>query len=247
MNIKIIIGIATIIAVLAIIIGFFFKNPKNEEAIVPPLIQPTKVIVINDSVKVWAQDVKLANSKKTIELLMDSIQKLTLKPSGIDPEILLQFKQVSEYKNKVGKYQDSLSSLIDSLIKYKNTPAYTDLIKNKKFKYVIEDKWFEQKGNFDLQGNINIETLKVKDAPYVVFGDKGKWFQRKTIQALVGNKNPNVNVDSLQSFVYIPKDKMQISAGPIILTNGINTTVGAGITLKKKFISITIGYQFKNK
>jgi len=60
----------------------------------------------------------------------------------------------------------------------------------------------------------------------------------------VGDKNPNISVDSLKSYVYVPKQKIQLTGTGIVLTNGKNINLGAGINIKKGPISLTIGYQF---
>lgn len=243
-KLNIIIGVAIVTAITVICLVSFWKKPKNDTVVIPTK-QEIRIIYLKDSTKAHEQDVLLTNSKNAITFLQDSLTKLFISLSKIEPTTSVNYTTTSEYTNKLGKYQDSLSGLIDSLIYYKqnNSKYYDLLLSNKKFNYSIQDKWFSQQGDFDLQGNIKINKLKVKGAPFVVIGEKGKWYQRPTITALVGDENPNIAIDSLKSYMYVPKRKIQLSGTGIILTNGKQTNLGVGLNIKKGPISLTIGYQ----
>jgi len=246
---KIIGGAVIAVLILVIILTQTCKKPKNDviEDISVPISQNTEQLYINDSLKAVKQSILLAESKQTINNLQDSIEKIVSAYAQIKPTTVIRYVENSTYKDKVGQYQDSLSTLIDTLISLKNQNVeYTKYINSKTIPYVISDKWFTQKGSFDLKGSIKIDSLKIISEPYVILGEKGKWYQRKTITALVGNKNPNIVQNNLQSFTYKPKTPVQFSGGPVILTNGTQTSVGAGITIKKGLLSLTVGYQLKN-
>jgi len=245
-NLTIILIVAMLCGIAGLGVFFFYKKPTNIVIDSPTSVQKPTVVYINDSLKVQKQEMLLTQSKKLIEKLQDSIENLASKATKLSPETLIKYNQLAKYENIVGTYKDSLSSLIDSLIKFKSEPNYKeDYIKllTKKIPYELQDKWFSQSGYFDLNGNIVIKNLVAKSSPYILLGETGKWYQRKTVTAVVGDKNPHVEIDSLQTFKYVPKDKLQFSLGPVVLTDGKSTTFGAGISLKKSIFSLTIGYQ----
>lgn len=246
-TIKWIVGIAIVLACVGIGLAIFWKKHKNPviNPISVPIKQDTQVIKIDDSTKAYSQTFLVAKDKKTIQMLQDSILRFLTSNAKLIPTTVLTYSEIAQYNSKLGVYQDSLSDLIDSLVKLKNQNnevVYNDIIKNKKFNYRVEDKWFTQNGSFNLTGRISIDSLKVKSEPYVVIGEKGKWYQRKTLTALVGNKNPNIEITGLQSFTYDPDPKWEVSGGPIVLTNIKQTSVGVGVNVKKGIFSASVGY-----
>lgn len=238
--------VSAIVIITFLVHRWTFKKNDIVEPIEVIKDIPAKKVVINDSLTFVAKDALIALDKTTIIKLLDSLEKIAAKYAKLAPKTVIDFKQEQFYHAKVGIYQDSLSKLLDSLLILKETNkqvVYNDIVKNKKFQFSVKDKWFDEVGNFDLNGKLIIDSLQIRSHPYVIIGDKGKWYQKKTVSVIIGDHNPNiVNIDSVRTYTYIPKDKLQISFGPILLTNIKQTSVGVGVNFKKGIFSASLGY-----
>ena len=247
--------ILLIIAAILIIIGMatcYFKRHSNQiiDKNVKLTDQKTEHI-ITDKGNGVSQDVLVTNDPELIKYLTDSLQSDILKKAGINkPVTLIQWKDRYIETNANGTL-DSLSKEIDKLLAKKRDTSVTqeqlDQIKkellSKKFNYTIDTKYRKEKGWVDLNGIIHSDTLTIFSSPSVIIGEKTGLFKRPKLSIAVTNSNPLIHSDSAQSIVYIPEDRISLSAGPIFLFNNKgNTTIGAGINVKYKWFSVSLGY-----
>ena len=243
--------------VVIILLYSHFSKPKNvvltDITNIPK--QETTQIVANDSIKGATQSSIVITMLKTIQFLQSDNQKLLSKIAKIEPEYVLRYNETLIQGEVIGELKDSLSKTIDSLLFAKGTMTNKDsfeifkkLLLSKRIPYEITDnKWRFEKGSFSLAGDIRSDSLKIVSKPFVTFGEKGGFLKRPTISTLVGNENPFMSQDSIQSFIYRPKERVKPTLTAIGLSDGKSITVGAGVNLKYGPVSFTIGYTLFNK
>ncbi len=231
-------------------------EPKNTITtdVVVPINQNIDTLYIGDSVRAIQQELLLTKDKEVIHSLQDSLQKVINRAASLRPEVIIKYRETYAETHTIGKLEDSLSVIIEDLInKTQETTvtreellAYKADILSKKIPYKIESKYRYETGKVDYYGNIQSDTLTVISEPVVTVGTKTGFLKRPTYAITIGNKNPYISQSNVSSVIYKPERKLQVSMGPMALTDGKNVSAGLGITLKKGILSASIGYQLVN-
>lgn len=224
--------ILIIILALATLFLFIEKcNQRKTNLTVSDVNHPVQKIIVrslNDSLKLIEQDLIIAETKREMKYLQSTLQAELIKKTQIQKVISsIEYKDRIVYVNVPGERTDYDSP--DTLwfpLKFRNHNKFLDL----KYKVFSRDSSM-------------IDSLSIFNKTHLVIGEKGKWYQKKTIIVGLVNENPYYIVDSLQSTIYVPKEKLQVSLGWSVLANQKSVSTGPTITLKKGIFSFSAGYK----
>jgi hypothetical protein len=254
----IIIGIAIIATILIL---KRCNKPSNQtiDSNIGLVKQKTDQIIINDSLRGIAQDVLITNDPKLIAHITDSLQKDLLAKQGIkDPTVLIKWQDRFIETGSTGKLRDSFAIVFDEILRKskdssvskEELQAYIAKVKAIKTPFEISTKYRYEKGTVDYYGNIRSDSLTIFSEPTISVGEvKKNIFSRPKIKVVIGNKNPLIHSDSLQSIIYVkPSNPLQVSIGPQVLIDSKgNYAGGVGMSFKKGFLDFKVGYLLINK
>lgn len=266
-----IIGII-IIAALIITLGILFKRCNQNTNIIIAGKQETKDIYIKnaqgDSVTISKQLFNILQSQK--DLLSSNLDQLiidAIKKGNISPKEIVGWQQTATISNREIKLTDSLKNVFTNLIRLQkefelSTSSTTLTLAEKNEiirKYQLEqEKLFKTRvyfkdstkyrylaGNVGLDNTLIIDKESITSEPFVIIGKEKTLLNlgKPKYTVLVGDKNPLFKRDSLYSTTFTPKQKLQLSLGPVVLANKNQATAGAGVNIKKGIFSLTLGYQ----
>jgi hypothetical protein len=166
-----------------------------------------------DSLKVKQQELLVVQSQATIEALQDSVERIAEKLTHVKPQYLIRYKDTVVYRERViplGKVDTVEGRFVR--------------------RFTAADQWYNIK--IAVQDSIlKIDRLELYNKVSVIIGQRGSWWQPKTIVVNVSNSNPMLEGIALNSYYYKPKErKWTIVAGPSLLFNGKQFYRGIGIT-----------------
>lgn len=243
---KTILIIVGILALLGAAI-YYFKKPSNQ------VIDKNTVLVDQKTNKTEHgvnQETLVTYDPNLISHLKDSLKDQLIKEAGITkPQTLIKWKTEYIETDTDGEIKDSLSRRIDELIaeNRNNNPNFEALkqaLYTKNFPYTINTKYRKESGYFNLNGKVHSDSLKIFSEPTLLLGYKTGFLKRPKLIVTIGDKNPDIKIDSLQSIaaLRVPA-KGQLSIGPLFLTDGKNYSGGVGLTYRKGWFSVSAGYQ----
>lgn len=195
-------------------------------------VQKTERGKFSDSLNYSTQAVLLAQTQAHVTLLESTLQKeLSRKIKISKTTMSIEYKDSIVYIKIPGK-RDTV---------YVPTKEY---VAKFPMKFKNENKYIKQSYTVYSPDSSSIDQLTINNTGHIVIGEKGKWYQKKTLILGILNENPYILVDTLHSVFYKAPETWHVSAGPVLLINKTGTSAGVGITFKKGFFSGTIGYKF---
>jgi len=169
-----------------------------------------------DSLKVKQQELLIVQSKETIESLQDSLERITEKLTKVIPQYLIRYKDTIVYKDRVIALQR------DTIVR--DSIRYIDLV------FRDSTKWHLLAGQVT-KDSIRFNTEQFYNKTSIIIGQKGTWWQPKTVVVNIAQDNPYLVTGSIQSYYYKPKErKWTLVAGPSLLFNGKSFYKGVAIT-----------------
>lgn len=256
------VAIITLIVVLIAIfyIVRYFQKPNNP-VLLPDVNQKTEIIKLRDSLTLLKQVVLISTNRS---LTKDTLLMEAIKIGRIKTESVIQWRSETNTLGRTIVMKDSFSSKINEILKIQkdniylsNTIAEKDafnlrlerekkILLSSRIPFRDSSKYRLLEGTVGLDSKLIIDKDVVINEPYVIFGEEKSFFKRPVITALVGDKNPSTNQKSLYTATYRPKQKAQISIGPVILSNGRQFTAGPAVSYKKGIFSFSLGYTLVN-
>lgn len=219
-----------------------------------------EVIKLNDSVRAYKVRLSLVQDDRLIT--KDSIIKEIIKNSKISPDVVVRWKDVYLGKAREIELSDSLYLYYNNILKIQQKMAEAN---NEQEKLLLKQKYDNEtnafiskrikfsdstenrilKGDFGLNGKLNITQDKVISRPYLVLGVKKKIlnFGDPTYTAIIGNKNPSIQTDSIYATKIKPKTSWEVSFGPSVLINKNGTSIGPSVSFKRGIFQANIGYK----
>lgn len=215
------------------------------------------ILRLKDSIQILKQTVNFYESRKG--LVSDSLLKIVVKASGINPIAVVQWHTVYRGNEKNVQLQDSLSGLLaEVLMSQDQLKRLTDSerikyekdkvdLYAKRIKFRDSTKYLVTEGDFGIDGKINIKS-DVFSEPYVIFGDETPvlGIGKTKYSVLVGDKNTNSKPINATNSFYYPPQKLELGIGPIIMGSPKQISTGIGLTFKKGIFTGTFGYQLTN-
>ncbi len=206
------------------------KNPVIEDNYTP--VQRTEHEKFSDSLDFASQTVLLAQTQAHVALLESSLQKALIRKINIGKTTTsVEFKDSIVYV-KVPGTRDTVF-----------TGNTTQHLARFPMRFIHDNNYLKQSYTVYSEDSSSIDNLNIINRGHLVIGEKGKWFQKKTLLVGLMNENPYIKIDSIRSVVYSPKERLQISLGPVLLVNKTGASAGVGFTFKKGIFSGTIGYK----
>lgn len=229
--------VVIIVMILLIITGLnYCHSPKNQLlALNDTARQLQRRIIINDSIHAEQQKVLIAQTRADLLRTQDSMQLLINKAAKVTPEIIIKYIEDIKIRNQIGSYENTIKKL-EGEIAYRRKVVdsfeyYKDRIVLAPFQIKAGNDWFNLRGTIQEKGIFVLDSLDLTKAPYITIGESGKWYQRKTINVVVGDRNPYTNQTSLQSYRYIPKQKhIGMTFGPMAGFSNKGFVYGVGVT-----------------
>jgi len=150
-------------------------------------------------------------SQSTIEALQDSIERISEKITKVVPQYLVRYRDTMVYKDR-------------------EIPIYKDTALTSRYTFSDSSRWHFLSGSLD-STVLRVDTLRIYNKTSVIIGEKGSWWQPKTLVVNVVGDNPYITSVGLQSYYYKPKErKWTLVAGPSLLFNGKQFYKGVAIT-----------------
>lgn len=229
---------AIIIAIIIIITGVMIfkkchqqlKNPVADGILIP---QPTIHSKLSDSLVYASQVVLLAETQKRVISLESALQQALANEMRLTKQMVaVEYTDSIVYLRVPGK-RDTV---------FVSTPSVPQLV-NFPMKFIHKNNWLDEHYTVFSADSSSIDDLIITNVGHFVIGEKGKWFQKKTLMVGLLNENPYIKIDNVHSVSYQPKEHLQISFGPVILVNEKSASFGVGANLKKGLFSFNLGYK----
>lgn len=232
---KIAISVVLFLAIVALIISKCNQQKTNLNITdVKHSAQTITTEQLNDSLKYAEQTVLLAETNRQMRYLQTTLQAELLKKTKIEKATAtIEYKDRIVYVNIPGENSEYIA--VDTTVP-ENQVVFP-------LKFTHTSKFMKLSYRITSKNNSILDSLKIINTGHLIVGEKGKWYQKKTIIAAMVNENPYYIVNSMKSVVYKPKTKTQLSIGPILLTNGKTVSAGTGVVIKKGIFSLSIGYK----
>lgn len=253
--------ITLIVAIIAIFYIIKYFKESNNPVLFPNADQKTEIIKLRDSLTLLKQVVLISENRN---LTKDSLLMEAIRLGRIKTETVMQWRSETNTPGRTLEMQDSFNHRINDILKIQkdnillaNTPVEKNasslkLEREKKnlldlrIPFKDSSKYRVLEGTIGLNSKIIINKDIIISEPYVIFGEQRGFLKRPVITVLVGDKNPATTQKDLYSATYKPKQKAQISVGPMILTNGRQFIAGPGVSYKKGIFSVSVGYTVIN-
>lgn len=194
---------------------------------------PTTIIK-DSSTTIRQQELVIIQSQSTIIALQDSLENLTRKLTGIEPQIIIRYKDTTKFRDTIlftidSTKEDSLRKAITSsqgrLDSFLKSKLWISVPKS----FLDSAEFFRIKGTVTHSG-VDIGDLEIYNKTSVIIGQKSSFFTTGPVVVNVVESNPMLTSGQLQSFQYIPKTrKWTLVAGPAVIFNGKAFYQGIGL------------------
>lgn len=233
---KWILGGGSILAVLTLsllmIKGCGTTLPQSQVSGTQPSVPTT--IIKDSSTTIRQQELVIIQSQSTIISLQDSLENLTRKLTGVEPQIIIRYKDTTKFRDTIlftidSTKEDSLRKTITS-----SQGRLDSFIRSKRWipvpkSFLDSAEFFKVKGTVTYSG-VNINDLEIYNKTSVIIGQKSSFFTTGPVVVNVVESNPMLTSGQLQSFQYVPKTrKWTLVAGPAVIFNGSKFYQGIGL------------------
>ena len=235
-----------IILILTFTLIYSSYKPESTNNLITDISKKPQTTItgkLNDSLKLVSQSLLIAETQKQMHFLESNLQTLLINnlkikkiQTSLEYKDSINMKKIPGNKIPTNIEKDNLLNnitklkTIDSLVifplHFNNQNQYLKLA----YTVISEDSSI-------------VDSLSIVGKGHLVIGETGKWYQRKNIVVGMTNENPYFIINDLKSVTYKPKQKLQLSAGRILVLNKQSSSFGVRITAKRGIFSFSLGYK----